>query len=77
MQRWCSLHGISSSVIKCRGSGQKAGPAVHEEHMNRDFTADAINVKWQVGVTEPWTMEGIGLHLRDQGLRVEPVRTLV
>jgi transposase InsO family protein len=58
VQRLCSLQGISSSIIKRRGSGKKAGPAVHDDHVNRDCTADAINVKWLVDITEHWTMEG-------------------
>ena len=58
VQRLCSLQGISSSIIKRRGSGKEAGPAVHDDHVNRDFTADEINVKWLVDITEHWTMEG-------------------
>ena len=58
VQRLCALQGISSSILKRRGSGKKGGPAVHDDHVNRDFTADAINVKWLVDITEHWTMEG-------------------
>ncbi len=58
VQRLCALQGISSSILKRRGSGKKSGPAVHDDHVNRDFTADAINVKWLVDITEHWTMEG-------------------
>lgn len=58
VQRLCSLQGISSSILKRRGSGKKARPAVHDEHVNRDFTADAINVKWLVDTTGHGTMEG-------------------
>jgi transposase InsO family protein len=31
---------------------------VHDDHVNRDFTADTINTKWLVDITEHWTMEG-------------------
>jgi transposase InsO family protein len=58
VQRLCALQGISSSILRRRGSGKKAGPAVHDDHVNRDFTADAINTKWLVDITEHWTMEG-------------------
>lgn len=58
VQRLCSPQGISSSILKRRGSGKKAGSAVHDDHVNRDFTADAINVKWLVDIAEHWTMEG-------------------
>ncbi len=58
VQRLCSLAGITSVIVKKRGSGKKAGPAVHDDHVNRDFTADAVNVKWLVDITEHWTLEG-------------------
>jgi len=53
--RLCSLQGISSTIIKRRGPGKKAGPAVHDDRVMRDFTAEALNVKWLVGITEHWT----------------------
>ena len=31
---------------------------MHDDHVNRDFTAEAINVKWLVDITEHWTLEG-------------------
>ena len=31
---------------------------MHDDHINRDFTADVINVKWLVATTQHWTMEG-------------------
>ena len=58
VQRLCALQGISSIIVKRRGSGKKAGPAVHDDHVMRDFTADAVNVKWLVDITEHWTGEG-------------------
>jgi putative transposase len=56
--RLCSVAGITSSIIKRKGSGKKAGPAVHDDHVQRDFTAPAINVKWLVDITEHRTLEG-------------------
>lgn len=58
VQRLCALQGISSSIIKRLGSGKKAGPAVHDDHVNRDFSAVAVNLEWLVDITEHWTMEG-------------------
>jgi putative transposase len=58
VQRVCSLQGISSTIIKRRGSGKKAGPAVHDDHVMRDFTAETVNVKWLLDITEHWTLEG-------------------
>ena len=58
VQCLCALQGISSIIVKRRGSGKKAGPAVHDDHVMRDFTADAVNVKWLVDITEHWTGEG-------------------
>ena len=58
VQRLCSLQGISSTIIKRRGPGKKAGPAVHDDHVMRDFTAEAVNVKWLVDITEHGTLEG-------------------
>lgn len=58
VQRLCSLQGISSSIIKRHGSGKKAGPAVHDDHVMPDFSANAVNVKWLVDITEHRTLEG-------------------
>jgi len=58
VQRLCALEGIASSIVRRRGSGKKAGPAVHDDHVNRDFTADAVNLKWLVDITEHPTAEG-------------------
>jgi putative transposase len=58
VQRLCALEGIASSIVRRRGSGKKVGPAVHDDHVNRDFTADAVNLKWLVDITEHPTAEG-------------------
>lgn len=58
VQRLCSLQSISSTIITRRGSGKKVGPAVHDDHVMRDFTADAVNMKWLVDIIEHWTMKG-------------------
>jgi transposase InsO family protein len=48
-----------------RGSGKTPGPAVHDDHMQRDFTADEPNRKWVTDITEHATTEGTLLP-RDQ-----------
>lgn len=58
VQRLCALQGISSTIIKRRGSGKKGGPAVHDDLVNRNFHAESINVKWVVDITEHSTAEG-------------------
>ena len=58
MKRLYSLPGISLSILRRRGPGKKADPAVHDNHMNRYFVADAINVKWLVDITEHRTSKG-------------------
>jgi len=58
VQRLCSQQGIFSVIVRKRGSGKKAGPAVHDDLVNRDFTADAPDVLWLVDITEHWTAEG-------------------
>lgn len=51
VQRLCALQGISWAIIKRCGPGKKAGPAVHDNLVNRDFHAESINVKWVVDTT--------------------------
>ena len=43
---------------RSRGKGKKAGPAVHDDLVGRDFTADALNRLWLTDITEHWTGEG-------------------
>ena len=49
----------STTVRKGRkGSGKKPGPAVHDDLVQRDFTAPAPNVVWLTDITEHPTLEG-------------------
>ncbi|GAA5519056.1 hypothetical protein Lsed01_01494 [Demequina sediminis] len=41
-----------------RGKHKKAGPAVHDDLVQRIFTATAPNQVWLTDVTEHWTGEG-------------------
>lgn len=43
---------------KARGKGRKAGPPVHDDLVQREFTADAPNRLWLTDITEHRTSEG-------------------
>lgn len=58
VHRLCSQHGISSVLARRRGRGMKPGPAVHDDLVRRDFTADAPNELWLTDITEHRTAEG-------------------
>jgi transposase InsO family protein len=51
--RWWSVFG------KKRGAnGKRPGPPAHEDHVRREFTAEAPNQLWLTDITEHWTGEG-------------------
>ncbi|WP_239639396.1 IS3 family transposase [Brachybacterium paraconglomeratum] len=51
--RWWSVFG------KNRGkNGKRPGPPVHDDLVQRDFTADDVNELWLTDITEHWTDEG-------------------
>jgi transposase InsO family protein len=55
----CSELGWWSAFGKKRGrNGKKPGPPVHDDLVERDFTADAPNRLWLSDITEHWTWEG-------------------
>jgi len=56
--RLCSAQGIFSTHSKKRGLNRKAGPPVHDDLVQRDFTADAPNQLWLTDITEHQTNEG-------------------
>ncbi|MET0715088.1 MAG: IS3 family transposase [Mycetocola sp.] len=41
-----------------RGKGKRPGPPVHDDLVQREFTADAPNELWLADITEHWTAEG-------------------
>ena len=58
--RICSTNGWYSVFGKKpkRGKGTKPGPPVHDDLVQRNFTADAPNRLWLSDITEHRTMEG-------------------
>lgn len=58
VQRLCRDHGIWSVFSKKRGLNRKPGPPVHDDLVERDFTATAPNQLWLTDITEHPTAEG-------------------
>lgn len=58
--RLCSQQKIFSTTVRKgrRGSGKTPGPAVFDDHVQRDFTATEPNAKWLTDITEHPTAEG-------------------
>ena len=56
--RACSEQQIWSVFAKKRGLNRKAGPPVHDDLVDRDFTADGPNRLWLTDITEHRTDEG-------------------
>jgi transposase InsO family protein len=58
--RLCSQHKLWSATVRKgrRGSGKSPGPAVHDDLVQRDFTAPAPDRVWVTDITEHPTAEG-------------------
>jgi transposase InsO family protein len=56
--RLCSQQRIWSVFAKKRGLTRKAGPPVHEDLVDRQFTAETPNAVWLTDITEHPTTEG-------------------
>ena len=58
--RLCSQQKLWSATVRKgrRGSGKTPGPAVHDDHVQRNFTADRPNQVWLTDITEHPTAEG-------------------
>lgn len=56
--RLCSANGILSVIHRKRVGGRKAGPPVHDDLLERDFSAAAPDTKWVTDITEHPTAEG-------------------
>lgn len=56
--RVCSMAGIFSVLSAKRRGGKRPGPAVHDDLVERDFTADHPNALWLTDITEHPTGEG-------------------
>ncbi len=58
VQRLCSLQRIWSVHSKKRGTGRRPGPPVHDDLVQRNFTAATINTLWLTDISEHPTGEG-------------------
>jgi len=58
VQRLCRQQQLWSVFAKKRGLSRRAGPPVHDDLVDRDFTAPAANVTWLTDITEHPTAEG-------------------
>jgi putative transposase len=56
--RLCSEQQIFCSFSKCSRSSKRPGPAVHDNHVQRDFSATRPNQVWLTDITEHRTTEG-------------------
>lgn len=56
--RLCRDQRLWSATTKKGRLGKRPGPAVHDDHVNRDFTAQAPNLVWLTDITEHPTAEG-------------------
>ena len=56
--RICSTHRLWSVFGKERGKNGKVGPPVHDDLVERDFSAESPNQLWLSGITEHPTREG-------------------
>jgi putative transposase len=58
--RLCSQQRLWSTTVRKprRGSGKAPGPAVHDDHVQRDFTAQRPDQVWLTDITEHPTAEG-------------------
>ena len=60
VHRLCREHRIWSTTIRKgrKGSGKPPGPAVHDDLVERDFTADRLDKVWLTDIAEHPTGEG-------------------
>ena len=58
--RLCSQQGLWSVTVRKgrRGAGKSPGPAVHDDHVQRNFTAQQPDQVWVTDITEHPTAEG-------------------
>jgi putative transposase len=58
--RLCSQQRLWSTTVRKgrRGTGKRPGPAVHDDHLRRDFTAARPDQVWVTDITEHPTAEG-------------------
>ena len=56
--RLCHVAGIASTITTRKRRYHKAGPAVHDDLVQREFTADGPNRLWLTDITEHHTSQG-------------------
>lgn len=56
--RLCKVAGIQSTIAGRKRRYKKAGPAVGDDLVQKDFTADNLDELWLTDITEHWTDEG-------------------
>ncbi|WP_438940570.1 IS3 family transposase [Geodermatophilus maliterrae] len=58
--RLCSQQKLWSTTVRIgrRGAGKTPGPAVHDDHVQRNFSADRPDQLWVTDITEHPTAEG-------------------
>ena len=56
--RLCHVAGITSVITQRRRRYKSAGEPVHDDLVQRDFTAPGPNLLWLTDITEHWTREG-------------------
>lgn len=56
--RLCSTNGILSVIHRKRIGGRRSDPPVHDDLLDRDFTATARHTRWVTDITELPTSEG-------------------
>lgn len=55
--RLCRQAGIRSTIVSRKSRYRRAGEPVGDDLVARDFTADRLDEKWLVNITEHWTNE--------------------
>ncbi|MBC9957302.1 IS3 family transposase [Yimella sp. cx-51] len=73
----CSQAGIVSAHSRKRGRSKKPGPPVHEDLVERDFTATGPNRLWLTDITEHPNRAGKAVPVRGQGRLVPADRGLL
>ncbi|MGE0306807.1 MAG: IS3 family transposase [Acidimicrobiia bacterium] len=58
MHRLCREHRIWSVTARKRGLNRRPGPPVHDDLLERNFTAETVNSVWLTDITEHPTAEG-------------------
>lgn len=56
--RLCKVAGIRSTIVARKTRYRPAGDPVGDDLISRDFTAEYLDEKWLVDITEHWTNEG-------------------